>query len=166
MKLIREMESPLGPLTLFSDGVYITGIAFAEERYPLDREGAEHSEAAVLLDAERQLAEYFGGWRQSFDLPLRAEGTAFQQEVWAALQEIPYGQTMSYGELAQKLGKEKAVRAVGAANGRNPIAIVVPCHRVIGADGSLTGYGGGMERKKFLLELESRQGTLLGSLLR
>ncbi|MEJ1932857.1 methylated-DNA--[protein]-cysteine S-methyltransferase, partial [Nostoc sp. NIES-2111] len=127
--------------------------------------GAEHSEAAVLLDAERQLAEYFGGWRQSFDLPLRAEGTAFQQEVWAALQEIPYGQTMSYGELAQKLGKEKAVRAVGAANGRNPIAIVVPCHRVIGADGSLTGYGGGMERKKFLLELESRQGSLLGSLL-
>ncbi len=151
----------MGAITIFSDGVYITGIAFEYERYPIRREGAEPSNAAILLDAERQLAEYFGGWRTAFDLPVKAPGTAFQQQVWAALQEIPYGHTISYGGLAERLGNPKAVRAVGSANGHNPIAIVVPCHRVIGANGSLTGYGGGLERKKFLLELESKQPSLL-----
>jgi methylated-DNA-[protein]-cysteine S-methyltransferase len=161
MNLFRETSSPLGEITIFSDGTYITGIAFEFERYPIDRTGAEPSNTAVLLDAERQLAEYFGGWRTSFDLPAKAPGTPFQRQVWAALQEIPYGHTMSYGELAQRLGNPKAVRAAGSANGHNPIAIVVPCHRVIGASGSLTGYGGGLERKKFLLELESKQPSLL-----
>lgn len=161
MNLFRETTSPVGPLTIFSDGTYITGIAFEYERYPIDRTDAEASDAPILLDAERQLAEYFGGWRTAFDLPVKAPGTPFQQQVWGALQEIPYGHTISYGELAERLKNPKAVRAVGSANGHNPIAIVVPCHRVIGANGSLTGYGGGLERKKFLLQLESKQPSLL-----
>jgi methylated-DNA-[protein]-cysteine S-methyltransferase len=161
MRLYRIAESPIGDLTIFSDGEWITGIAFELERYPIDRDGAVASDAPVLIDCERQLAEYFGGWRESFDLPLRAEGTNFQQKVWVALREIPYGETCSYGQLARRLGQPKAVRAVGHANGHNPIAIVVPCHRVIGSDGSLTGFGGGLPRKKFLLELESRQRSLL-----
>jgi methylated-DNA-[protein]-cysteine S-methyltransferase len=159
MKLIRECESPFGNLTLFSDGTYLTGVAFEEERYPIDRTGAREESCAVLVDAERQLAEYFGGWRKEFDLPWRAEGTEFQKRVWNELVKIPYGKTISYGELAERIGNRKGMRAVGAANGRNPIAIVVPCHRVIGADGSLTGYGGGMERKRGLLELEGVKRT-------
>jgi methylated-DNA-[protein]-cysteine S-methyltransferase len=116
-------------------------LAFEEERHPRDRSGAIEAPDAVLIDAERQVQEYFGGWRRSFDLPLRPEGTEFQREVWKLLGEIPFGQTISYLDLARRLGKEKAVRAVGMANGRNPISIVIPCHRVIGADGSLTHEG-------------------------
>ena len=101
-----------------------------------------------------QLAEYFAGSRQDFDLPLRPQGTAFQQTVWQALLDIPYGTTESYGELARRIGQPTASRAVGLANGRNPISIVIPCHRVVGANGSLTGYGGGIERKRTLLDLE------------
>jgi methylated-DNA-[protein]-cysteine S-methyltransferase len=109
----------------------------------------------------RQLQEYFAGELREFDIPLLMEGTEFQKRVWKTLQTIPYGETISYGELAKKIGDSKAVRAVGAANGQNPIPIIVPCHRVIGSDGSLTGFGGGIENKRKLLELERGQGTLL-----
>ncbi len=108
----------------------------------------------------RQLEEYFAGDRTTFDIPLAAEGAPFEREVWHALEEIPYGETVSYGEIARRVGQPTAARAVGTANGRNPIAVIVPCHRVIGADGSLTGYGGGLERKRLLLELERGQGRL------
>jgi methylated-DNA-[protein]-cysteine S-methyltransferase len=108
----------------------------------------------ILARAGEQLNEYFAGRRQSFDLPLAARGTGFQQSVWRALTDIPYGVTRSYREIAEAVGSPRAFRAVGAANGRNPIAVIVPCHRVIGADGSLTGFGGGLERKRWLLEHE------------
>jgi methylated-DNA-[protein]-cysteine S-methyltransferase len=107
-----------------------------------------------LREARRQLEEYFAGERREFSLTLEPAGTDFQRRVWQALRGIPYGATMSYGELARRIGNPRAVRAVGLANGANPISIIVPCHRVIGADGSLTGYGGGLERKRFLLALE------------
>jgi len=109
---------------------------------------------------KRQLEEYFAGERTIFDIPLAPEGAPFEREVWRALEEIPYGETVSYGEIARRVGQPTAARAVGTANGRNPIAVIVPCHRVIGADGSLTGYGGGLERKRLLLELERGQGRL------
>lgn len=154
MTFVHYTESPVGRITIISTEEAILGIAFEEERHPRDRSGAIESAKAILLDAERQIQEYFGGWRQSFDLPLAPVGTEFQQLVWAELQRIPFGETIAYSELARRLGREKAVRAVGAANGRNPIGIVIPCHRVIGADGSLTGYGGGISRKEYLLRLE------------
>ena len=110
----------------------------------------------LLGQAKQQLAEYFAGQRQAFDLPLRMQGTPFQQKVWAALREIPYGETRSYGQIAAQVGNPKASRAVGMANNRNPIAIIVPCHRVIGANGSLTGYAGGLSVKEELLALERR----------
>ena len=109
---------------------------------------------------KRQLEEYFAGERTTFDVPLAPEGAPFEREVWRALEEIPYGETVSYGEIARRVGQPTAARAVGTANGRNPIAVIVPCHRVIGANGSLTGYGGGLERKRLLLELERGQGRL------
>lgn len=154
MIYVRYTDTPLGKVTLTSDGEALVGLAFEEERHPRDRSGAVEVGDPILIDADRQLQEYFGKWRKSFDLPLRPEGTAFQREVWRLLGEIPYGETIAYSELARRLGKEKAVRAVGMANGRNPIGVVIPCHRVIGADGSLTGYGGGLWRKEYLLELE------------
>jgi methylated-DNA-[protein]-cysteine S-methyltransferase len=116
----------------------------------------QHSEEP-FAEVRRQLDEYFAGERVEFDLELASDGSDFEQRVWRALAEIPYGETISYGELAHRIGHPDGARAVGMANGRNPISIVVPCHRVIGADGSLTGYGGGIDRKRFLLELE--QGT-------
>lgn len=151
---VLQMDSPLGRITLSSREGALIGLAFEEERHPRDRAGAIEEADEVLLDAKRQIEEYLGGWRRMFDLPLAPEGTEFQQEVWRALGEIPFGVTMSYQDLARRLGKEKAVRAVGMANGRNPISIIIPCHRVIGADGSLTGYGGGLWRKEFLLDFE------------
>lgn len=154
MIYVRYIDSPIGRITITSDGDALTGLVFDEERHPRDRSGAIEADDAVLLDAERQLGEYFGGWRKSFDLPLRPEGTAFQQTVWKELLEIPFGKAISYLDLARRIGNEKAVRAVGLANGRNPISIVVPCHRVIGADGKLVGYGGGVWRKEFLLQHE------------
>jgi methylated-DNA-[protein]-cysteine S-methyltransferase len=155
MTYVCHMESPLGRLRLESDGEAIGGIYFPQHRHqPEAPVAADDRDIPVLLDATRQLQEYFGGWRKQFDLPLALQGTAFQQQVWSELQKIPFGQTLNYGELARRIGNEKAVRAVGLANGRNPVSIVVPCHRVIGADGSLTGYGGGLERKAFLLQLE------------
>ena len=154
MIYLRYMDSPVGRITLTSDGEALTGLAFEEERHPRDRTGAIEEADAVLIDAERQLQEYFGKWRRSFDLPLQPAGTEFQREVWRVLGEIPFGETISYLDLARRMGKEKAVRAVGMANGRNPISIVIPCHRVIGANGDLTGYGGGLWRKEVLLQHE------------
>ena len=148
-----QITSPVGELMLTSDGEALTGVWFSpHDDLPLDDWVDERDD--VLDDAVAQLESYFAGERTDFDLPLHPHGTDFQLRVWAALREIPYGQTISYGELARRVGNPSASRAVGLANGRNPISIVVPCHRVIGADGSLTGYGGGMERKRTLLDLE------------
>lgn len=146
-------QSPVGQLTLHSNGAALTGLEFEDPKYPLPHapRGADR-----ILDAVRgQLDRYFQRKLTRFDVPLAANGTAFQQRVWAALMAIPYGATWSYGALAAQIDRPKASRAVGLANGRNPIAIIVPCHRVIGADGGLTGYGGGVERKRWLLALEA-----------
>jgi len=148
-------ESPLGPLTLIASGGALTGL-YMNGRRPASADAAEGADAAVLDDVERQLSEYFSGQRQAFDLPLALEGTAFQRRVWDALLGIGYGRTLSYGQLADQIWQPTAARAVGLANGRNPVSIIVPCHRVVGADGSLTGYGGGLDNKHRLLELERR----------
>lgn len=142
----RAIKTPIGPLTLQADEVAVTAIRFGAG-------GAQ--DASPLLDAaEAQLREYFAGARRTFDLPLAPHGTAFQQRVWAALRAIPYGETRTYGELAAAIGSPNASRAVGMANHRNPIPIIIPCHRVIGANGTLTGYAGGLEIKQKLLALE------------
>lgn len=154
MKRFVVVQSPVGDLTLTEENGALTGLYFGR----LSLEG-EEGLTALLERASRQLEEYFAGKRKQFDLPLSLRGTEFQRQVWAALRDIPYGETRSYGQIAQAVGRPKAVRAVGMANHRNPISIIVPCHRVVGADGSLTGYGGGLENKKFLLALE-RGGSL------
>jgi methylated-DNA-[protein]-cysteine S-methyltransferase len=147
-------DSPVGPLTLVAvDGSLVGCYMDAQRHRPKDAIFGD-PDPAPFGAALEQLAEYFAGERQDFDLPLALGGTAFQQRVWAALREIPYGETESYGELAARIGSPGASRAVGLANGRNPIGIIVPCHRVIGASGSLTGYGGGIERKRQLLDME------------
>lgn len=150
----RTIDSPVGPITVAGHGDVVTTIRLpGQDHEPVGWEGWVEDPDA-FADAVRQLREYFAGERTTFDFPMELEGTDFQRSVWAALLEIPYGETWSYGQLAARLGKPGAARAVGLANGRNPIPIVVPCHRVIGADGSLTGYGGGLDRKVVLLELE------------
>ena len=142
-----QINSPVGPITIAEQDGAITHLLFGG--------CAEEGEKTELLsEAERQLNEYFEGARREFDLPLRPEGTAFQKDVWNALCQIPYGQTRSYAEIARSVGRDKAFRAVGMANHNNPISIIIPCHRVVGADGSLTGYGGGLDKKRFLLRLE------------
>ncbi|TAJ55693.1 MAG: methylated-DNA--[protein]-cysteine S-methyltransferase [Nevskiaceae bacterium] len=157
MTIYTTITSPVGELTLSAVGGRLTGVLFEDNRYPPDREGWRRDDAdTALLMARRQLEEYFAGTRTDFDLPISPKGTEFQQRVWAALLEIPFGETRSYGEQARLIGDYKAVRAVGLANGRNPIPVIVPCHRVIGADGSMTGFGGGIERKKWLLAHEAR----------
>jgi methylated-DNA-[protein]-cysteine S-methyltransferase len=145
-------DSPIGPLTLISDGAALLRLDFGRTQ-PRASAAARRGDA-VLVAARRQLDAYFKGKLHTFDLPLSAAGTPFQQRVWAALSRIPYGETRSYRDIAESIGAPNAYRAVGLANGRNPIAIVVPCHRVIGADGTLTGFGGGLERKRQLLDLE------------
>jgi methylated-DNA-[protein]-cysteine S-methyltransferase len=153
-----ETDSPLGPLTLIASGGALAGL-YMNGRTPASADtagAADDADAAVLDEAVRQLSEYFDGRRQAFNLPLALEGTAFQRRVWDALLGIGYGQTVSYGQLADQIGQPTAARAVGLANGRNPVSIIVPCHRVVGADGSLTGYGGGLGNKQRLLELERR----------
>jgi len=155
MNALSYFESPIGRLLLTSDGTALTGLHMEPSRKALCTDGwIEDVTVAPLSATVRQLTEYFEGTRREFDLPLRLLGTAFQQRVWRELTEIPYGQTWSYGQLAKRIDKPSASRAVGLANGRNPISILVPCHRVIGADGSLTGYGGGLERKQWLLAHE------------
>lgn len=152
-----RIESPLGPILLAASAQGLCGAWFVEgQRDSPDPAGwAQTPDHPVLQRAAAQLNEFFSGQRQSFDLPLDlTNGTAFQQAVWQSLVAIPFGQTTSYGELARRIGRPKAVRALGAAVGRNPIGIIVPCHRVIGADGSLTGYAGGLDRKTALLRIE------------
>ncbi len=148
--------SPVEKLMLTSDGKSLTGLFMVEQRYSpaMDTNWVLDDTAAPFAEAKRQLTDYFAGRLSEFTLPLRLDGTAFQQRVWEELQKIPFGATISYGELAQRIGNPKGSRAVGLANGRNPISIIVPCHRVIGASGSLTGYGGGLNRKQWLLAHE------------
>ena len=150
-------DSPIGPLTIVArDGAICALYMDAQRHAPGPEAFGPPGDPAdePFATAVAQLADYFAGRRTDFDLPLAPAGTAFQRKVWAGLLAIPYGQTVSYGELAGRVGSPAASRAVGLANGKNPISIVVPCHRVIGADGSLTGYGGGLDRKRFLLALE------------
>jgi methylated-DNA-[protein]-cysteine S-methyltransferase len=146
------MDSPIGALTILSNGEALLAIYTAEQPHPAAATGTD----AVLERACTQLREYFAGTRRAFELPLAPKGTEFQRRVWSALCEIPAGATMSYGALAARLGSPGAARAVGLANSKNPISIVVPCHRVIGANGSLTGYAGGLACKRWLLEHERR----------
>ena len=148
------VESPVGPLLLTSDGAQLTGIYFDYESVNVTA-WVRRDDAAPFGETVEQLAEYFAGTRADFELPLAPSGTDFQRRVWTELTRIPYGATISYGELARRIGNPNASRAVGLANGRNPIPIVVPCHRVIGVNGTLTGYGGGLERKQHLLTLEA-----------
>ncbi|WP_041668122.1 methylated-DNA--[protein]-cysteine S-methyltransferase [Acetobacterium woodii] len=145
-------ETQLGKIVLTENGKAITRLIFSE----VLPEGVIDQETPLLKKASQQLDEYFSGQRQSFDLPLQPQGTDFQQKVWKALQDIPYGEVCSYKAIAQAIGNEKACRAVGGANNRNPISIIIPCHRVIGANGDLVGYGGGIELKKQLLALEKK----------
>lgn len=154
MILFRLLDSPVGTLTLAATDDGLHAIEFPRNRHPADREGWKAGHHAHLDHAARQLDAYFAGRRRAFDLPLAPRGTDFQRTVWMTLAGIGYGETISYAQLAQRVGKPTAMRAVGAANGRNPLPIVLPCHRVIGADGSLTGFGGGLPTKQFLLELE------------
>jgi methylated-DNA-[protein]-cysteine S-methyltransferase len=148
-------QSPVGVLTLHSNGVALIGLAFETQRYPLPAHPP--GEDKVLSLARRELDRYFAGALTTFSVATAPQGTPFQQKVWAALLTIPYGATRSYGEQAAAIGAPKAVRAVGSANGKNPISIIIPCHRVIGAAGALTGFGGGLERKRALLDLERGQ---------
>ena len=154
------IETPLGTILLTSNGTALTGIHFERQRYGLTPAPAWVRSPAAVAQARVQLEEYFEGRRRSFDLRLEPPGTAFQRRVWTALSRVPWGATTTYGALARELGMATAARAVGAAVGRNPLGIVVPCHRVIGSDGSLTGYAGGLDRKRWLLALESAQQAL------
>lgn len=154
MKTWTRMTSPIGDLILVEEKGALISVGFAEGPRPasLPPDGEERPER--FDNVVRQLQEYFRGERRDFDLPLAPRGTPFQQRVWQALREIPYGRSASYAEIARRLGNPNAMRAVGLANGRNPIPVIIPCHRVIGADGSLTGYGGGLPIKRKLLALE------------
>ena len=153
--IYRYIDSPVGPLLIAGNDAGLQLIEFHAPRHPMPR-GDDWNEGdhAVLREAQRQLVEYFAGERRGFDLPLAPQGTEFQRQVWWELANIAFGDTISYAALAQRVGRPTATRAVGAANGRNPLPIVLPCHRVIGADGSLTGFGGGLPTKQFLLQLE------------
>jgi methylated-DNA-[protein]-cysteine S-methyltransferase len=151
------MKSPVGQLTLVASDDGLAGILWPSERpgrvrLPIEDEDARHP---VLVEAERQLEEYFAGRRRTFDLKLDFAGTPFQRKVWDALLTIPFGETRSYAQIAEQIGRPRAARAVGAANGRNPVSIVAPCHRVIGSAGTLTGFAGGLETKARLLALEA-----------
>ncbi|MDA3664787.1 methylated-DNA--[protein]-cysteine S-methyltransferase [Mycobacterium xenopi] len=159
MILYRTVDSPIGPLTLAGRGPVLTHLRMVDQTAEPSR--AEWvSDGRAFPDAVEQLEAYFAGQRTTFDLQLELRGSQFQRQVWEALLTIPYGETRSYGDIAEQIGAPGAARAVGFANGRNPIAIIVPCHRVIGASGSLTGYGGGLDRKGALLELEKGGTTL------
>jgi len=148
-------DTPIGELLLAGEDNALAMIGFPKGSMRRDPEPDWIYNEKPLANARRQLEEYFAGSRKDFDLPLRLNGTEFQVKVLKALQKIPYGETVSYGEIAKRIGKPKAMRAVGAANGRNPIPIVVPCHRVIGSGGDLTGFGGGLDTKEALLRLEA-----------
>lgn len=152
--LVDRIDSPLGVLTALQRDGALIGLYMHEQRHAPAPQSNWHPTNAPFAALRRQLAEYFSGQRTTFDLRLAPNGTAFQKKVWQRLLQIPYGQTHSYGQLAEQLGNAGAARAVGLANGRNPIGIVIPCHRVVGSQGALTGYGGGLERKRWLLAHE------------
>jgi methylated-DNA-[protein]-cysteine S-methyltransferase len=156
----KWMDSPIGKLKLVATGQGLAAILWETDRPDRVRLDAAVEEPAhpLLMQVERQLGEYFAGGRTEFDLPLDCNGTPFQRSVWHALRTIPFGETRSYTEIARQVGRPRAVRAAGAANGRNPIAIVTPCHRVIGAGGQLTGFAGGLPAKAYLLSLEREKG--------
>lgn len=153
--LYTSFESPIGELLAVGDGQALHGLYMQEGRTAIAVRADWEPADEAFGEVRAQLADYFDGRRTVFDLPLAMQGSPFQLRVWRALQDIPYGETISYGEQARRIGRPADPRAVGQANGRNPIAVIVPCHRVIGADGSLTGYGGGVERKRHLLDLEA-----------
>ena len=155
-----SIDSPIGELLLLGDGEELHGLYMQNGRKPARIAPQWQRSAAPFAEVLAQLREYFAGERVAFDVPLAMHGSGFELKVWRALVGNPYGETASYGEIAARVGQPSAARAVGLANGRNPIAVIVPCHRVIGADGTLTGYGGGLERKRLLLELEHGQGRL------
>lgn len=157
MEYYDYWDSPLGRILLVASGSALTGVHFSDEKYfpAIASEWIYQPDAKYIVSARTQLAEYFACKRQVFTLKVEPAGTPFQRRVWRALQEIPHGTTTNYGTLAARIGKPTASRAVGAANGRNPISIVIPCHRVIGAAGDLTGYAGGLDRKAALLRLEA-----------
>jgi methylated-DNA-[protein]-cysteine S-methyltransferase len=152
----RTIDSPIGPLALAGRGRVLTNLRMVQQTHEPNRTGWVPDDRA-FPEVVDQLGAYFAGKRTDFDLELGLAGSEFQRRVWRALLTIPYGETRSYGQVAEQIGASGAARAVGLANGRNPIAIIVPCHRVIGASGSLTGYGGGLDRKRSLLELERRR---------
>ena len=154
MMLCRRIDSPIGPLMLAADDIGLRHIEFRDNSHPADRRDWHGGGNDILQATEAQLGEYFAGQRRAFDLPLAPQGTPFQLQVWDELARIPFGATISYAQLAQRIGNPAGTRAVGAANGRNPLPIVLPCHRVIGADGAMTGFGGGVPTKEFLLRLE------------
>lgn len=158
MRYRHEISSPVGPLVLLGDGTALTALFYPG--HPSRGESEARDDAKPFSAVTSQLEEYFAGERTTFDVPLAPRGSPFQLACWAALQRIGYGQTRSYGQIAAELGQPGAARAVGLANNRNPISIIVPCHRVVGADGSLTGYGGGIATKHYLLDLEARGSTL------
>ncbi len=155
------MESPLGKLLLVADDDGLIELAFEKGRTAPVVDTAWNCGGASLREPVRQLEAFFAGVRRDFDLPLKPRGTPFQERVWTLLREIPFGETISYGELARRVGNPAASRAVGLANGSNPIAIIIPCHRVIGSSGKLTGYGGGLDNKRWLLDFERGQLTSL-----
>lgn len=152
----RVVDSPVGPLTLAGVGSTLLHLRMTDQTHEPDRSGWESAGSGAFGDAVEQLEAYFAGALTEFDLDLHLEGTEFQRRVWAALRTIPYGETRTYGQIAEQIGAPGAARAIGLANGRNPVGIVVPCHRVIGSGGGLTGYGGGLDRKRTLLALEKR----------
>jgi len=162
---IRHLDSPIGVLTLVASDEGLTHVLF-EGQEPVDAglpdDLPEIDDDPTLEAAASQLGEYFAGSRKEFDLPLDLRGTDFQKDAWRALASVPYGETRSYGEQAQAIGRPGAFRAVGAANGRNPIPVILPCHRIVGADGSLTGFAGGLDTKRRLLNLEQAQQGLPG----
>ena len=153
--LYTTIDSPIGELLLVGDGIALHHLSMQDGRRPLKADPAWEPDDGAFAGVAHQLGEYFDGSRHSFDVPLSLRGNPFEQRVWNALLGIPYGETTSYGEIARRIRSPDAARAVGLANGRNPVAVIVPCHRVIGADGTLTGYGGGLERKRQLLDLEA-----------
>jgi methylated-DNA-[protein]-cysteine S-methyltransferase len=152
--IYTTVDSPIGELLLLGEGDVLHGLHMQDGRKPIRVRPSWRCDDDAFPEVRRQLAEYFAGERTSFDLPTQLEGSGFQRTVWHALTEIPYGETISYGELARRIGRPELARAVGTANGQNPIAVIVPCHRVIGSNGKLVGYGGGLENKQLLLDLE------------
>jgi methylated-DNA-[protein]-cysteine S-methyltransferase len=155
------MDSPLGELLLLGDDGVLHGLHMQAGRHPIRTQSSWVRDDEAFADVRKQLEEYFAGTRDRFDVKMNMDGTAFQRTVWHELTQIPYGETISYGELAKRIGRPDRARAVGTANGQNPIAVIVPCHRVIGANGKLVGYGGGLDNKRRLLELESGVASLL-----